>query len=119
LHDPDHPVDIGGDRKKKTISQNRLKALKKRAKKLLHILVQAEIGNYFTEQRPEKDKNFPLTFFLPFDEDDQIVKKEESSVDREEVERKIADKLRMMLFSQDKMKKRVDYHSLKLSTLRN
>jgi len=51
------------------MSQNREIALKKRCKKLLHKLVQAEIGNYFTEDRPEKSKNFPLTFFLPYDED--------------------------------------------------
>ena len=41
LHDPDHPVHERGERKKKAISQNRLKALKKRSKKLLHKLVQA------------------------------------------------------------------------------
>jgi hypothetical protein len=45
--------------------------------------VQAEIGNYFTEQRPEKDKNFPLTFFLPYDEDDQPVETEISGADKE------------------------------------
>ena len=74
---------MGGERKKKTISQNRLKALKKRAKKLLQKLVLAEIGNYFTEVRPEKDKNFPLTFFLPYDEDEQTSKKEESGFEKE------------------------------------
>jgi hypothetical protein len=49
------------------MSQNRLNALRKRSKKLLHKLVQAEIENYFNEERPEKNKNFPLTFFLPYD----------------------------------------------------
>ena len=38
--------------KKKAMSQNRVVALKKRSKKLLHKLVQAEIQNYFTEDRP-------------------------------------------------------------------
>lgn len=51
------------------MSQNRVEALKKRSTKLVHKLVEAEIGNYFTEVRPEKDKNFPLVFFLPYDED--------------------------------------------------
>jgi hypothetical protein len=45
-----------------------VKALKKRSKKLLHKLVQADIQNYFNADRPEKEKNFPLTFFLPYDE---------------------------------------------------
>lgn len=36
------------------MSQNREIALKKRAKKLLHKLVQAEIGNYFKYDRDEK-----------------------------------------------------------------
>lgn len=51
------------------MSQNRIDALKKRSIKLVHKLVEAEIGNYFTERRPEKQKNFPLVFFLPYDED--------------------------------------------------
>lgn len=41
LHDPEHPVGQIHERKKKAISQNRLKALKKRSTKLLHKLVQA------------------------------------------------------------------------------
>ena len=32
----------------------------------MHKLVKAEIANYFTVNRPEKDKNFPLTFCLPY-----------------------------------------------------
>ena len=52
---------------KQAMSQNRVIALKKRSKKLLHKLVQADITNYFTEDRPEKQKNFPLTFFLHYD----------------------------------------------------
>ena len=41
LHDPENKVDDGGERKKKAISQNRLNALKKRAKKLLKKLILA------------------------------------------------------------------------------
>ena len=33
------------------MSQNRIDALKKRSTKLVHKLVEAEIGNYFTENR--------------------------------------------------------------------
>lgn len=30
--------------------------------------MKADITNYFTFNRPEKDKNFPLTFVLPYDD---------------------------------------------------
>jgi hypothetical protein len=69
LHSPDEANQVDLQPKKKALSQNRVEALKKRSLKLLHKLVEAEIGNYFTEGRPEKDKNFPLTFFLPYNED--------------------------------------------------
>lgn len=66
----------------------------------------------------EKDKNFPLVFFLPYDEDsDQPVEKESTGQEKMEQERKLAEKLRVMLFSKDDLKKRVDYHSLKLTKL--
>lgn len=45
----------------------RVKALKKRCTNLLYKLMEADIGNYFTEVRSEKDRNFPLTFCLPYD----------------------------------------------------
>ena len=41
LHDPNFPVHEEGERKKKAMSQNRMLALKKRARKLLSKLVQA------------------------------------------------------------------------------
>lgn len=59
------------------MSQERVNALQKRSTKLVHKLVEAEIENYFTSKRAEKDKNFPLVFFLPYDEDsEQPVEKE-------------------------------------------
>ena len=67
MHAPEDANNFDLQPKKKTMSQNRVSALKKRSNKLLHKLVEAEIGNYFTEERPEKDKNFPLVFFLPYD----------------------------------------------------
>jgi DNA-binding transcriptional regulator GbsR (MarR family) len=42
-----------------------------------------------------------------------------TGAEKDENERKIADKLRMMLFAQDKGKRRVDHHSQKLAKLRN
>lgn len=47
LHDPNNPVKLEGEVKKKAMSQNRLNALRKRSRKLLPKLVQAEIENYF------------------------------------------------------------------------
>lgn len=35
---------------------------------MLYKLVKAEIGKYFTVNRPEKDKNFPLTFVIPYED---------------------------------------------------
>lgn len=83
LHDPANPVEIEGEPRKKAMSQNRLNALRKRSKKLLHKLVEAEIKNYFNADRPEKDKNFPLTFFLPYDEDEQTMEEEGTGIDKE------------------------------------
>jgi hypothetical protein len=53
LHSPEDVVSTEPP-KKKALSQNRVLALKKRSKKLLFKLVEAKIGNYFTEDRPEK-----------------------------------------------------------------
>lgn len=67
------------------MSQNRVDALKKRSTRLVHMLVQAQIENYFTEERPEKDKNYPLVFFIPYDEDtDQPQEKEASNQEKKE-----------------------------------
>lgn len=119
LHGPETATLVDQAPKKKTMSQNRQKALKKRSKKLLHKLVEAGIKNYFTEERPEKDKNFPLVFFLPYDEDAENPTEKEGGAEKEEIERKIADKLRMMLFEPEDKKKRVDFHSQKLGKLRS
>ncbi len=54
LHSPEDANNFDNQPKKKAMSQNRIDALKKRSIKLVHKLVEAEIGNYFTEKRPEK-----------------------------------------------------------------
>ena len=42
-------------------------------------LVEASITNYFTKDRPEKGKNFPLVFFLPYDEEAENPVKKDSN----------------------------------------
>lgn len=98
-----NPVDYRPNekRQKKETNQIRNEALKKRSVHLLHKLVKAEIGNYFTVRRPEKDKNFPLTFYLPYGDDSENGKDklQANGSCRDEELNRLAEKLKIMLFS--------------------
>lgn len=52
------------------MTQRRLEDLRSRCDIYIHKLVKGEIGNFFVVKREfdEKNKNFPLTFVLPYEE---------------------------------------------------